>query len=295
VIGFVSVSLTGYMMRRDDAEHLFNQNRGGKLPGSVELRPQFPGQFGSDSSSWIILTVVLDDFDPNSGELRGTVSGAVDREAFAKEYPGAEPPGRTRLTLMTLYRSKSIEIELSPSTAASDTDQAVSVPINLETWGARHAFPGDSYAATYFIHLEAGQGFPSTIVVVGPRLADYIVSGRIGGTYFNVLLKRGLLQQIWIYALIASAWALFAALVVTGRRTRDTGSSAIQASIGVLALIPLRQVLVPADLKGMTDVDILLGIEFFAFMMWALIATFYLDQRRHKPEFPQTPIGTGGS
>ncbi|MBB6347968.1 hypothetical protein ACWGH8_26050 [Nonomuraea muscovyensis] len=62
-----------------------------------------------------------------------------------------------------------------------------------------------------------------------------------------------------MYAILATPVLLVFALAL--RRLRNKNTSPLELAAALLAVIPLRQVLVPSDISGFTLLDKLLGIE----------------------------------
>jgi hypothetical protein len=63
----------------------------------------------------------------------------------------------------------------------------------------------------------------------------------------------------FVYAILATPVLLVFALAL--RRLRNRNTSPLELAAALLAVIPLRQVLVPSDISGFTLLDKLLGIE----------------------------------
>lgn len=89
----------------------------------------------------------------------------------------------------------------------------------------------------------------------GPRTADDIRPG-VDPVRFD--LVRGPRLHAYVYSVLAMPLLLVAALLVFRRRT---GGSALEVAAALLAVVTLRQVLVPGDISGFTVLDKLLGIE----------------------------------
>nr|MDT0663345.1 hypothetical protein [Micromonospora sp. DSM 115978] len=227
--------------------------------------------------SYVHLRFVFDDFDPVLGALRGYVSANLDMERYRNRYFSNELPSSISLRLGSVHSQKLYELPLLTS---SKTDSA-SVPLELETWGDPRSFPSDTYAAIYLLGLGNGLGFPSVSAVMGSGLSQYAIKASVNGVYLNFLFERPALQAGWVYLIASSPFVLLLVLVWSGLRSQQNAAvSAIETAVGLLALLPLRQVLVPAHLEMITNVDLLLGLELVLFIGWMAVLVALKDRPR---------------
>ena len=84
---------------------------------------------------------------------------------------------------------------------------------------------------------------------------------------------------MWTYTIALAPLLLLGALVWSGLRSPESaGRAALEASVGLVALLPLRQVLVPPDVQSLTRLDVVLSIELLAFIAWLAIAVVNLSR-----------------
>lgn len=100
----------------------------------------------------------------------------------------------------------------------------------------------------------------------GPGIAPYKISATMRGGRFQISLARPLATQGFVLAvaLIPLLLACVLALVLFGGRTRSggVGADSVTGIVAVLlAILPIRLVLVPAEVSELTLVDYLLGFE----------------------------------
>ncbi|MBG0569202.1 hypothetical protein [Actinoplanes aureus] len=269
--------------QHNDANYLFHQDRGGGGPPEAkEIRPRYEESFASGSeTSFIHLRFAFTEFDAKRGTIRGTVAGLIDETAYARQYYGSALPKSTKLTLRSLFTTIKLEVPLVPKV---DSESEVKVPLELDAWGEPSTFPGDSYAIVYFFDVGAGMDRPSASVLLGSGLRLYSISGSIGNPYFNILLERRETQRWWVYTLALSPLILFFALAWSSLRLRDNSVAlSTETAVGVLALLPLRQVLVPSEISSLTNVDLILGIEFLLFIGWMGWSIFIASNNTQGP------------
>jgi len=260
---------------------MFRSNRGGDGPPEpAELRSRFEQQRpGFDSP--VHLRFVLESFDPNEGIIRGRVSGEIDVAAFERDRPFQELPTSTTLSMISLYQTQSVEIALTPKSAGFSVSPPA-VEIAFETWGEQRAFPSDEYGSNYLFIITGALGFPSISVISSQNLSQYHVLLSANNRYLNVLIERYDSQVRWVYLIALTPLLLFIALHVVskGRSQRQGGTFAIEVAVGLLALLPLRQVLVPSSLVMITNIDILLGMQFVIFIVWVVFEVVRSEVRR---------------
>ncbi|NIH70157.1 hypothetical protein [Modestobacter marinus] len=259
--------------RWDDGRDVFLSDRGsGGPPSPVEIRPRFAEDFYNENA-FVTLLVVLDDFSPQTGQISAHVSAVVDKALYEKAYPGETPPSKIRLTVAGLYGWRVAEMPLLEESSQQFESSVNSVPIDLEAWGDPRGFPNDSYGSNNFYYIDNGLGRPSVTLLATPRLAAYHLEASVDDLYLSFLLERRQAEKLWIYTILASPVLLLISLMWLSRRqSQDVGTSALEVVVGLLALLPLRQVLVPEDINQLTWLDVILGVEFVLFIAWLAYA-----------------------
>jgi hypothetical protein len=264
------------------AESIFEENRGGGgPPDPVRITPQIARSFSLSTTTFVQLRFILQEFDPTSGELKGRMGAMFDTEGYVKYYPNSEPSSSAHVLFYGPFEVSSVKVPLTPMDQVAD-EGVETVPITLETWGDARTFPSDGYAVAYFLSFdEAGLSYPSVYVIASVKLSNYDIYASVNGVYLNLLLQRNNLQKWWTYTLALSPLLLLGALIWSGVRSRaDAGISAVQAAVGLVALLPLRQVLVPSEFGTITKIDLLLGFEFLLFISWTALAVAFVGRRR---------------
>jgi Domain of unknown function (DUF4436) len=142
------------------------------------------------------------------------------------------------------------------------------------------SFPLDTYAVSFNATMDLPQGLslngrrtidPSIDAGVDPDLEGYdfglyILRGRLFHSIspVAVVVSRDDVTRIFAILLALTPLLLIAALVVAvvSLRPRESGRDLVTGAAAILvALLPIRAVLVPSDLPGITLVDLALGWE----------------------------------
>jgi hypothetical protein len=236
-------------------------------------------------------------------------SGLVLRPRYA------ERSVELRLECVFPYSVERVEIPLpdlfatlGSSGVAADEDALVPVDnaeVTLPLYGDAASYPLDSYGLEFFADLELPSGIllersaggnTSTIsltvrMVADPEAAALASSVRTSGPSaeprLQLLLNRPFRQKAFVAMLLAVP-LIFAGLAAplllgsgrAGERARVEGG-AITLVGAVLAILPIRQVLVPPDSGSLTFVDGVLGFEVALFTALALVsAALRLERRR---------------
>jgi len=259
--------------RSGDADYLFRENRGGGgPPDPISIHPRYRETVSPNSDSLVRLDFTFDDFDPNNGSLQGHLSALFNPNQYIRRFPQSKPPPQITVVFYSVFEVTAVKVPLVSQDATPE--EVPAVPITLEAWGDLRAFPNDRYAIAYFLSInDAGFSYPEVSVLTGLRLSGYDISASVDSLYLNFLLHREALQEVWVYVIAASPFFLLVALVWASLKwRRDAGVMAIEAAVGLVALLPLRQVLVPPELGTFTRIDLLLGLEFLAIICWMVIA-----------------------
>jgi hypothetical protein len=189
--------------------------------------------------------------------------------------------------------------------ASSDDERRPRQRITLDLYGTPQNFPRDNYS----LYLDPTLRFSRTItveymstatgvvksreelrrlpVVVGIRALrppdfqiDLVLSRRLkegnsGQPLPDVVLGRGETYPAFVYALSLSPTLIVLAFYSVGLRTRrrrlPENLSPLELATALLALLALRQVLVPTNVPGMTNVDKLLAFELTAIVAVTLV------------------------
>ena len=157
--------------------------------------------------------------------------------------------------------------------------------------GTAEAFPSDSYqigvgAELSILTHESQEVLPnaSLSIVVGPRVNSYVITAlRPADTdEVSLLISRQTRVVVWYYAIALAPAVLILALL--WQLIRHERPITLEAGIGIIAILPLRQVIVPPNINGITRIDILLGLEVIAMILLvAFGAIFAGDRREHSP------------
>lgn len=210
----------------------------------------------------------MDGVDLNAQQIRGRVSAWVDVDKYRQEnFLDATPPDHIDLSITGLFATESTRVPLS-------TDPEVSVgstPVNFEAWGYPQDFPSDSYGSNNFLGIGPGLGSPDVDVTATGGLSPYVVTVAGDSSYLNFLLERKHGQSWWVYTIALTPGALFLALALGHGQSRGQAATlGLDAAVGVLAVLPLREVLVPPEVPSLTRVDVLLGLQLMALIGFAL-------------------------
>jgi hypothetical protein len=166
---------------------------------------------------------------------------------------------------------------------------AITIPLSIPVGGDEAIYPQDSYSFNTdisFASLDlttAGGSFVPVKFAFTPGL----IAGQMNmasasrhplpfTTHLNVRLSRRPVDIVYIYmiSLVPFAFALlFLHLLFVNDRYRELDLQAFIPALvaAILAILPLRAILVPADLGKLTRVDILLGIGLVAIVSGALV------------------------
>lgn len=94
----------------------------------------------------------------------------------------------------------------------------------------------------------------------------------------NILISRNIRTTVWCYLIALSPAILI--FVLLFQLAVGAAQVTLEAGVGIIAILPLRQVLVPSDVGGITRIDLILGMELVA--MLVLVAISVTRQRGHK-------------
>lgn len=197
--------------------------------------------------------------------------------------------------------------------------------VHLPLDGRPNGYPRDWYQGSAavtvilpesldFIPLGLEQGNPGQIVAVklsirAPSNTALAIYYKLEHTIYingpsspelqevHLVVRRDLLNRtfVWTMALIPLVLILIALTQISQPRRRAEGAIPLEA-IAVLAILPLRQVLVPPEIRGLTTIDFILGTELAVFI--GLIAVQYVldhfrsaqfDPERMEAESPKPP------
>jgi hypothetical protein len=230
----------------------------------VQIPANDSNQVGAYRDGSVDMTYQIENFDPETGIVKGSL---------------AFPAWQTSDLHKRLYLNGVQITRTSPlNSLGSITDSLVpitSVPYQVAVTGTAAAFPSDSYRVRFSVSLSyRGLHGPeylsnhSLSVRVGPRTNSYVVEApdprrdmnSADTEFLTLLITRKTPDIVWYYAIAVVPAVLILALIwqlVSGGGSRIT----LEAGIGILAILSLRQVIVPANIHTMTRIDLLLGIE----------------------------------
>ena len=206
----------------------------------------------------ISLTLKIDSFDPSSGLMHGQVQLLLGRQWFNENL---------RVPKVIYVNGSSAKVIRHLRACANCSQYATSsVPYQEVAFGTSAAFPSDMYYFGGNFRLGTGEVKPiheamRTSLMIGPSLKGYLIQTLRTGTdttRISVLLSRPRSEVIWYYVIALAPVMLIIVLLwqlATGIRIT------LEAGIGIIAILSLRQVLVPSDINGITRIDILLGLE----------------------------------
>ena len=239
-------------------------------------------QVGSYLPGSINMTYEIKDFDPETGIVNGSLS-----------FPFWQILGLPK----PLYLN-GIPVTRTPPLNAigiNDSQEPItSMPYQVVATGTAAAFPSDSYRVRFPVELSykghLGLDYVSNhslTVRSGPRTNSYVVEApdkRHRDTYsadtgfLTLLITRKTPDIVWYYAIAVVPAVLILALVwqLVSGGSRIT----LEAGIGILAILSLRQVIVPANIHTITRIDLLLGIE--AVVMILLVTWGALQKPREE-------------
>jgi hypothetical protein len=182
--------------------------------------------------------------------------------------------------------------------------------------GTPSRFPNDEYLANLGVVLrwpagtrlvtphrfDASWGIPdddlrteevdlTAAAALGDRIArtNTVIRSEYPGGWSEglIVLQRPSRVRLLVYAVALSPLLLAASaamLWTNARRAAERSSAApLELAAALIAILPLRQVLVPADIPGLTRLDYLLSVE-----LVAMIALFALTAAMPGPDTPVT-------
>lgn len=156
----------------------------------------------------------------------------------------------------------------------------------LPVLGSPELFPDESYLCSVVITMQppsdlelrlgrnAGTLAPDLFLQVGPLLSGLEATFRtkaldVGRSQIDFVIHRSWTSRVFIYCLTLAPFVL-AIIVGVALVVRRDGGDALQTVVGIaaaaLTILPLRSVLVPAEVGALTRVDYVLGIELLLFL-----------------------------
>jgi protein-S-isoprenylcysteine O-methyltransferase Ste14 len=102
---------------------------------------------------------------------------------------------------------------------------------------------------------------------------------------FRVLIERDSITKFYVLILTASPLLLLFVMIRQTYLAIRNGSGLssalpLEAVVGLIAIVPLRQVLVPNSIPGLTTIDVILGGELVLFVTVVTIASFWPHLKR---------------
>lgn len=177
-----------------------------------------------------------------------------------------------------------IEVALPPSST---------VPISAET--NPQAFPDDSYVVRATV---ASTGAPVSVSIQpNPSLVDWRMStlDNCGGCV-GMVFQRPAHVRFFVYGVALAPLLLGLSAALHWLNDRASRSAPIELGAALLALLPLRDVLVPDDIPGITRLDHLLGGEVVLIAAAvAVVTAVTLWRRSGVPNAPATSPASDGA
>jgi hypothetical protein len=146
---------------------------------------------------------------------------------------------------------------------------------NILVLGQPRAFPEDSYQASESVAVLAGRGtygiaLPSSLIIASQNQdlslgvhRDDAAAGTRGANYPLVFtVRRSMLFFGYTYLIGVLPFVLLVGLMIYAYVTRKMGDIyqvALAVAATLVAILPLRAVLVPASVPGLTRLDLLFG------------------------------------
>lgn len=147
---------------------------------------------------------------------------------------------------------------------------------NILVLGQPRAFPQDWYDASESVSVVAGrsqngQGLPSALLLtsqdedlsVRVHIDDPAAHAAGRGDPLIFTVRRPFLMQAYTYCIAALPFLLLISLLLYARVSKkraEASDVALGVAATMVAILPLRQVLVPSSLPGLTRLDILFGL-----------------------------------
>jgi hypothetical protein len=195
--------------------------------------------------------------------------------------------------------SELLGVQSSPTSTLSLTStRELTLPSQVDL----QVFPSERFASQVFVTARlpagvvagAGDG-PSYLTLHVHAFIDDNLTGWAFdvGTFSHAVdpehmpwvairVRRTWFVQLYTYLLALSPIALIVVTLHLGTRSRGTGATissvVIPLAAATLTVLPLRAVLVPTDVSGLTRVDMLLGLE-FTMMMAAAVLVYWWAAR----------------
>lgn len=225
----------------------------------------------------IYLTFEIDTFDPSSGTTEGRINATLGPEWFYQQPISGHAPSVPELVYVN-----GIPIRMARSAERCDVCPPIasgSVAYSMQAVGSSAAFPSDSYAIDQAVTVDDQQsgsprGATEISIQAGPRLNPYQIEAHKTDNTFeiSILLRRNTRQTVWSYVIALAPILLI--FVLAWQLVTGSPRVTLEAGIGILAILPLRQVLVPTDVGGITGVDLVLGMELVAIILLVAIGAF---------------------
>jgi hypothetical protein len=169
--------------------------------------------------------------------------------------------------------------------SVNDNDRALTLRFTLPLQGTSTAFPSDWYElandvvvwppTTYALADSAGVGQPSIplrlTLTAGPAMRGFstamVSKPNVDGSFLRLVINTDSATRTLAYAtasvpILLAIVGLFL-LAYKPRRNRSVlrvQELAVTIVLGVLAVLPIRQVIVPSELHGLTRIDLLLAL-----------------------------------
>jgi hypothetical protein len=230
--------------------------------------------------------LMLRRLDPQTGQL------AVDVEVILPQVmfdgtPSERAAKASQFHVSYWSLTSSSDREDLPS-AQGNGDYVIKKTVTVSGIGSQADYPADSYYFGLGLGMM-GDAKPSFVTVRrSPELNDLDVSAKAySSESYYIALRRDNGTQWFTYSVALAPLLLLISMFALQRQ--EARASIAGLAVGALAMLPLRQVLVPATISQRTSVDVLLACEFMIFIASAAITIFFTSRRAG---IPQAETGT---
>ena len=186
----------------------------------------------------------------------------------------------------------------SPEPGKVTNDSAFSIVLA----GDPSAYPGDEYAMTGAVTLQlprplvfrtnsdaSSSYLPASLMVRSDpslRGEDVNVAGSTtqNGTAFSLQLRTSRDNRLFSYFMVAAPLGLVVLALVVMLRAVPTGEweSVLALSLGLFAIIPIRQVVVPTDIGSVTRLDKFLALDVVSVVAVGFFITAHAVAKQHR-------------
>ncbi|MEU1238369.1 hypothetical protein ABZ399_29780 [Micromonospora aurantiaca] len=229
----------------------------------------------------LVITVLISRIDPASGSTDLLISQFVDSQDI-EEY--AIDVSSLRVTLNRMNQTGGYWTPVVLPAGSIDTlgDYVASTTVTTIADTDVTAYPRDAAALVFSIDVASkpSVGFRTDVGVsrslANRRAVAYSDRGEVG-----IRVSRRADSILYVYVVALSPLILLLAMVIRHRQRDEV--PVLDLAVGALALLPLRDILIPEGASGLTDVDLILGCQFVLFVGVAAVISLGLVPRHRTP------------